>query len=278
MRLLLIFAAVVLTTSETAPAQVILFREDFENVPLAEPVEEGTPPTTPGVGVVTPVPPPGWTVDRSQVAGINNPDSSNGVIDFAGWTFADRDWWSRVDNQLRDQFTNASGTIAVADNDEWDDQPHPGNTAGGNPDLRFTSFLSRTAASIGNIPADRVNLVFDSSWRPEFDTEWGTTIVDGQEGVVRVSFDGGPETEILHWTSLASDSNFHGDSTNETVSLQVPNPANFSQMTVTFGLLNAQNDWWWAIDNVTAFVQAMPATLTMNRITGEAVIAGGDVL
>ena len=47
------------------------------------------------------------------------------MTEWAGWSFADKDWWAEATgDQRRSEFTKASGTIAIADGDEWDDQPH----------------------------------------------------------------------------------------------------------------------------------------------------------
>lgn len=273
-------------------AQVILLSEDFESVELRDPFEEPTPPPTPGQPVISRDPPLGWVVDRSGVAGNDSPDEdldgipdADGVTDWSGWTFADRDWWFSVDGQRRNEFQRASGVIAVADNDEWDDdgflinnpgprEPHP-REAG---DV-YTTFLSVPITASGDFPENRVQLLFDSSWRPEFDADWPEISPNGQEAQVTVSFDGGPEIELLKWDSTQGSANFKDDnSTNEQILIDVPNPEGFETMELKFGMINGQNDWWWAVDNVLVQIPAKPATLIVDTGTGEVELRGGDFI
>ena len=89
-----------------------LFAEDFEGLTLREPVDEGT---GAGTAVWTDTPPEGWDVE-------NGAGMPQGTTEWQGWTFADADWWSATaGDQARSEFTKASGTVAVADPDEWDD-------------------------------------------------------------------------------------------------------------------------------------------------------------
>ena len=49
-------------------------------------------------------------------------------------------------------------------------------------------------------------------------------------------------------------------------------------MSLTFGLDLAENDWWWAVDNIRVFVPADPSKLRIDTGTGHASIVGGDVI
>ena len=53
------------------------------------------------------------------------------------------------------------------------------------------------------------------------------------------------------WESDSSSPNFKDDnSTNETITVDLENPPWATTVVLTFGLYDAGNDWWWAIDNV----------------------------
>jgi len=222
----------------TAPpvGRALLFQEDFESVELGPSPEE-----SPGTeDVWTDTPPAGWTVDESGVPGIGNP-ATDGVTDWAGWAFADKEFWINTDQQRRAEFTLGQGVVAVADCDEWDDAAHDDSAAAG----WYKTFLSSPAIDISNAQAGTVQLMFDSSWRPEFDSDYHQT------GNITASFNGAEPIEVLLWESDPSSPNFKDDnSTNETITVDLENPPWATNVVLTFGLYDAGNDWWWAIDNV----------------------------
>jgi Ca2+-binding RTX toxin-like protein len=82
-----------------------------------------------------------------------------------------------------------------------------------------------------------LNLTFDSHWRP----------FDDQTGTVLVSFDGGASVEILRYDSTTTNDT---DQRNETVSIDFLAPASASEMEVFWRYDDADNDWYWAIDNI----------------------------
>ncbi len=210
----------------------VLLREDFESLVLGPNVEEGI---TTGSGgareaVVTKTPPTGWMVDNSGINGLGNPDT-DGVVEWAGWSFANREWWAATaGDQTRTRFLKGTGTIVIADGDEWDDLPRAAGT--------MNTFLMTPEINITGMEANTMLLKFDSSWRPE----------SPQKGIIRASFDGAAPVEVLRWTAVAPD--FHPDSQNETVSLRINNPAGASRVQITFGYIDAGNNWWWALDNI----------------------------
>ena len=223
-----------------------LYTEDFDSVSLGAPVDE----TAPGTNVWTSTPPVGWTVDNTNLP-------SGGVTEWRGWSFADPAWWASVDDQNRSQFTKASGALAVVDPDEWDDLPRdPGF---------YESYLETPSIPLLGSAEDTVQLRFDSSWRPE----------DTQTANVTVSFDAGPEIELFRWTSVPGDSDFKADATNETVVVPVNNPAGATNMTLNFGMFDAGNDWWWAIDNIEVF---SPLTLEVDVQSGQMQILGDSTV
>ncbi|MHC4203952.1 MAG: hypothetical protein ACYSTT_04830 [Planctomycetota bacterium] len=217
---------------------ILLLDEDFEGVELGASIEE-----SPGTeNVWTDTPPEGWIVDESGVPGIGDPDT-DGVADWAGWAFVDRDWWFNVDLQGRDNFQKGQGTIVVADPDEWDDTTHADSAAAG----WYKTYFSTPTIDISEAQAGTVQLTFDSSWRPEFDSDYR------QSGIITASFDGGEEIEILLWLSDPSSPNFKSESLaheNETVVVDLDNPPWAKSVVLKFGMFDAGNDWWWAIDNI----------------------------
>ncbi|HUF64213.1 MAG TPA: LamG-like jellyroll fold domain-containing protein [Verrucomicrobiales bacterium] len=172
-------------------------------------------------------PPPGWSIDDSGVAGIDEPGL--GTTEWRGWSFANKDWWIAASgDERRSEFSRASGTIAVADPDEWDDRGQPTDFG------TFNSFLSTPEIPVGAFAGASVDLSFDSSFRPKGD----------QRATLTVSFDGGSEVTLIDWTATAD------DKTNEHIALSVDVPAGAQTLVVRWGLTDAGDDWWWAMDNV----------------------------
>jgi hypothetical protein len=84
-------------------------------------------------------------------------------------------------------------------------------------------------------------LNFDSSFRP----------YDQMTATVEVSFDGGNNFQNLlsmNSASIGGDSSL--DRADEAMSIPLNNPAGAASMLIRFGMNNADNDWWWAIDNI----------------------------
>jgi len=224
------------TAAPTGP--VLLFDEDFESVELGTTIEEsaGT------ENVWTDTPPEGWIVDESGVPGIGNL-ATDGVTEWAGWAFADRDWWFTVDPQGRDNFQKSQGVLAVADPDEWDDSDHTDSASEG----WYKTYMSTPPIDISGAEPGTVQLTFDSSWRPEFDGDYH------QSGIVTASFNGEEEVELMLWLSDPSSPNFKSENLaheNETVVINVDNPPWATSVVLKFGMFDAGNDWWWAIDNI----------------------------
>ena len=217
-----------------------LFSEGFEGLPLGPNVDEAVA----GDNVWTRTAPDGWTVDDSGVPGAGDP-ATDGVTEWAGWSFADKAWWvEAAGDQRRSEFTNASGTVAVADPDEWDDADHADSEANG----WYDTFLTTPEISLAGVPANAAILKFDSSWRPEFDSNYHQT------ADVTVSYDGGAPVQVMLWESDSNSPNFKDTAVNETVEVSLNNPAGATTMVISFGLFDAGNDWWWAIDNIDVVV------------------------
>jgi hypothetical protein len=225
-----------------------LFAEDFNGLTLQDAIDE----PVGGTSVWTNIPPEGWAIDNSEMfKGFWDPDPPPddfrewpGRSEWTGWAFATIEWWPTVDNQRRSEFTKATGNVAIADPDEWDDQDGPVNQGG-----KFNSFLNTPKISLAGVPANTVLLKFDSCWRPECCDDGDFT--NNQTATVEVSFDGGPKIKVVDWSSNNADPNYKDDnSTNDTILVPVPNPAGAKTMELSFGLTNAANDWFWAVDNI----------------------------
>lgn len=238
-----------------------LLREDFERTfenPKLGPFQE----ETGGDGTDwTNVPPFGWAIDNSReggVPGVNNPADNNGVFDWAGWAFADRVAWATVaGDQRRTEFVRGTGTVAIADPDEWDDAPHPAGL--------YNTYLQAPRIYLTDVRANTLQLRFDSSWRPEGMDDGDLT--NNQTAVIRFIYNRGltgeQTVEVLRWDSDPNSATFHGDFPNEEIIRNVTAPAGAQTLDIEFGLLRAANDWWWAIDNL-----ELTATMVSNPFAG----------
>ncbi len=215
------------------------YYEDFEGVQLGPNVDRGVP--SPKDNVWTKTPPAGWSVEN-MVPGQDEANDFNGVTEWIGWTYTNKDWWTAAaGDQRRSEFTKGQGTVMIADPDEWDDAPHPDSASEG----WYNTFMKTSAISLDGVDANSVSLKFDSSWRPEYDDDYH------QAGNITVSYDGGAETEVLRWESDEASEFYKDDnSTNDTITVSLKNPAGAKSMVLKFGLFDAGNDWWWAIDNI----------------------------
>ncbi|MBW2567224.1 MAG: hypothetical protein JRE24_10225, partial [Deltaproteobacteria bacterium] len=215
-------------TGTSAGSSVQLLIEDFEGVPLGPSAEEAPPGS-----FWTDVPPAGWAVDDSGVPGAGDL-ANDGVTEWAGWSFVSKSWWAQVaGDQGRASFDNGSAVVAVVDPDEWDDLPHV--------DGLYNALMSTPVIDVSAVEASTLQLKFDSSWLQE----------DTQTASISVSYDSGIPIEVLRWESAGGDpAFFKPDAVNEAVTVELNNPAGAQEMVITFGMLDAGNDWWWAIDNV----------------------------
>jgi hypothetical protein len=209
-------------------ANTPLFSEDFNGLPLGPNVDEATA----GTNVWTKTAPTGWILDDSGVPGAGT--ANDGVTEWAGWSFADNDWWATTaGDQGRTAFTKSTGAAMIADPDEWDDLAHaPG---------QFNTFASTPDIALQGAAVNSVVLTFDSSWQYE----------NPQGATVEVSFDAGATwSELLRFSSDTNSGDFKPDATNETISIPVFNPAGAATARFRFGLITAGNNWWWAVDNL----------------------------
>ncbi len=244
--MVILVIAFCLTASTVLGAETVLFEEDFEAVKLEDSIEEGVK----GVKVWSGIPPEGWEITNENPKDLGMPE-------WRTWAIVDLEWWRQTaGDQERSQFTmkqkdgKGIGNGAVADPDEWDDWE-----VNGDPDGKsaWNGHLITPSIKIKGAAADSLVLTFDSSWRPD----------DPQRGEITVSFDGGKEEQILLFESsgaqtlvtiptLKKNEEKVNDleQVNETLEIPIENPADTAEIVISFGLLNARNDWWWAIDNI----------------------------
>ncbi|MBB1020755.1 alkaline phosphatase family protein [Dietzia sp. E1] len=172
--------------------------------------------------------PAGWTV-------TNLPSIEDaGKTEWRGWTFATPEFWAAAQSaQGRENFTKASGVLAVADNDEWADASDvPGS---GDTTLWESTLTSPTITVSGKT---QVHVNFDSSYRQ----------TQEQVGALDVRFDGGETVRLFEWSTESL-----GDQTyleNKTVTVPVEVPAGATSMELDFVIEDAHNDWYWAFDNL----------------------------
>ncbi|QDV79285.1 hypothetical protein K2D_28980 [Planctomycetes bacterium K2D] len=254
-----------ISSGRVASARVLLFEEGFEGLALGPNLNESL--SNPHAWTQTP--PAGWSVDDSGVPTINLP--SVGVKEWEGWSFADKVWWSNAaQNQGRSEFTLGQGTVAVADPDEWDDHGAP---ASGSPFRGYyNAWMQTPEIDLGSAAPGSAKLTFASSWRDECCDDGPQT--NSQTAVVRASYDGGVTFgDALRWNSTLGSEFFKDDATNEQVLVNLDNPANAPSVILQFGLLNAGNDWWWAVDNIEVYA---PTTLVIDNATGVGTLIGAD--
>jgi hypothetical protein len=259
--------------ADQAQAQLTLLAEDFEGLDLGSNVEEGLS----GSEVWTNEPPPGWSIDNDGMPGIGDPDT-DGVVEWAGWSFASKEWWvAAAGDQDRGLFSRGQGTVMIADPDEWDDADGAARAAIMPIDL-YDTFASTPVINIpANIPAGRIKLSFDSSWRPEGMDDLDQS--NNQTGTISVRYNGGPQNEVLRWDSDPESNTFHPYAVNERITnLDLEYNGTDTTLQLTFGLGQAWNDWWWAVDNVLIAVPADPSIVRIDTVTGRGYLVGGDVI
>ncbi|TWT76046.1 hypothetical protein Pla123a_28320 [Posidoniimonas polymericola] len=236
-----------------------VFFEDFEGVTLGDSVNErlaaGANVTTPSTGVTNilgvdyptqSVPnaythdfPAGWSTGNAGTPGAGGGDDAFGVLEWEQWSITDKDFWAEVGGSSRNQFDNASGAVAVADGDEWDDI--------GNPDAdgvdELTTFMRSPAIDVSS--EDTITFDFDSSWRPE----------DSQAASLVAYLDGVAQ-ELFSWSSDSAAADYKPSAVNENLMFVIDTTGVLS---VEFEFSYAgSDDWWWAVDNLQVRSGAIP--------------------
>ncbi|ONI87419.1 nucleotide pyrophosphatase [Actinosynnema sp. ALI-1.44] len=158
--------------------------------------------------------PAGWSVDRSRMP-------SGGVTEWRGWSFTTDEFWTRAQaSQERENAMRTRGVFAVADSDEFADK-----TGGTSFDSTLVSPAYPVTAGGG------VTLNYVTHYLQE----------GSQTGDVSVSFNGGADQLVKRYSA---------DARAKAESLPVTVPAGATSMVVKFRYHNANNNWYWAIDDL----------------------------
>ncbi len=210
--------------------------------------------------------PDGYVNDDSGVPGVGD-DATDGVTEWAGWSFADRVWWTNTaGGQRREQFELGVGTVMIADPDEWDDLAHAPSAENG----WFETYITTSSFALSGAAQNSLYVAFNSSWRPEYDGNYR------QSGLVEVIYDDQSPVNIFTWLSSVEDPLIStlpnavfkdDDSTNELLWYPLNNPAGAQAAQLKFGMFQAGNDWWWAVDNISVGRPPLVTAIEVSPIT-----------
>ena len=220
----------------------VYFEEDFDGVNLG-PFESDSESNGDGTDWASEGP-AGWVMRKNNDHGLTSGGSD--VAEFDGWTFLDPVSWNATAGQDRSNFTKGTGVIAVADSDEYDDKD----------DARLNATLSTPSIDISDASGSKLILKYDSSWRKE-----------PQIGSVSVSYDGGVQIELLKLDGNSP------DAYNETVELELSNPAGAKSAVISWNY-EGHNNWWWAIDNVSVYEKVVVNTAPV--VSGQSLSVNED--
>jgi hypothetical protein len=245
-------------------ANPAFWSENFESVALGPSVNERFSTfarrsstdtgTTPLPNAFTHTPPAGWNVDNALMpAGVVDDDF--GVFEWEGWTFTTRSFSTFTGNTQLFAFEKSTGNYAIADSDNY----FPLGSAG-----PLSSILETPTISLTGVAANALKLQFDSAWQDS----------GVQTAVITVDYGSG-EVEVLRWASDNTDPDFHAENLNETVFVNLNNPAGATTAKVRFKYLDGFNDWFWAIDNIKIGTEQVTANADFD---GDGDVDGADFL
>lgn len=187
----LLLLSVLLATSLTVrPAGAItgLYSEGFEDI------AKFTSPTYGIPNAWSPNPPPGWDISTSVPLG--------GIPEWEGWTFWRKNLWQAIGEGPRVAFDRGEGTIAIADNDLWNDDNQPARRG------FYNTFLQTEAISLDRRlkSEERLVLAFDTSWFAreccdDSQSNPGNQLRNNQTGIVRARLPDNSVIDVLRWES-----------------------------------------------------------------------------
>lgn len=225
------------TVSSPLAGDVVFYFEDFDAASLLPEQTAGAERRMPS-GDGSPV----WSTPAGSGLGLTSgPDSflndpGDRILEFTGFNLARTDFWSNGDDQGRSAaFAPGANVIAVADSDEFSDG---GGTGGGGVEDEFNVFL-RTP--VINLPADadlsRLELRFLSSFRLE----------QNETSRVNVYLNGAASPTV----SLAVPNSGTAPAAPVAYTLaDLGNPSPGDTILIEFAHEGADNNWWWAIDEI----------------------------
>ncbi len=290
--------------------QSVVFSENFDSLTLQDSVNErfGTvfvtrpasdTDSSPVPNAFSPTGPAGWSVNRTTFGMFDGVPSDTynpsptignagvpgtgvaefGVDEWDGWNFANKDFWVKAaGEQDRELFTNAGGTVAVADPDEYFD------LGDGPSDDPVNGGYYNSSMSTPSLPVTAgtfYTLSFDSSWRPEaFDDDYprdNLGAINNQAVEVLARYDNGEAVVVNGWNSDDTSATFKDDAPNERLDNVLFVPAGASNVTFEFNIANAGNDWWWAVDNLDLSEGLVPGANTVWSEDFEGVALGDSV-
>lgn len=189
-----------------------------------------------------------------------------GVDEWEGWSFAKKSFWTTADKQGRESFNNASGTVAVADPDEYfdlsagDGDADPTLSGDSNNPLYGGYYnTSMNSPRVGIVAGDYYELKYDSSWQPEsFDDDYGPNSAlnstNNQAVELLAVFNNGQTIVVDGWNSdgppAPQSPTYKAANLNENRTAAFFAPAGATSVRFEFNMANAANDWWWAVDNL----------------------------
>lgn len=166
------------------------------------------------------------------------------ITEWAGWSFATTEFWITAagDQDRSSAFASSSmNVVAIADSDEYDDTPDA------TVDDEYNVFLRTPEIDVSGYDLSTLQLSFDSSFRLE----------ENETSAFSVSFDG---LETATIDVLDSGTSPAVTLTFDAVALNAPATAN--TMVIEFAHEDADNNWWWAIDNVEINADVIPEPST----------------
>ena len=155
-----------------------------------------------------------------------------------------------ADDQRRTEFLFGSGTVMIADPDEWDDCPMPAPaspTEDASPRTVFETYhhlWDRPDRSGRQFAHARV----PPRWRPESDDDSQPTgNIDNthDNGVPQNSCTGFPTPLLCLGPSARRPPSRTMITTANEIVVPLNNPAGASYLKLNFGMIEAGNDWWW---------------------------------
>jgi len=211
------------------------YAENFNGAALLPEVTTGAERRMP-VGDNTPVwnTPQGSGLGVSSGANILTNPVNDRIVEFAGFNLLRSDFWRNADDQGRSTaFAPGTNVVAVADSDEYTDGGGSGGSGGGaefNVFLRTPVFVVPAGANVNQMVVS-----FLSSFRFEVDeTSRVRVLVNGSQSALLSVPDNGANPAALvtfTWAQLGS-------------------PAAGSTMQLEFAHEGADNNWWWAFDDI----------------------------